>query len=70
MKMFLGGFFFLALTFLLLGCSPDEVSRVGTPFNENGSEGVIFDKDITDSESIESLREVIKKLKDIEEPEA
>lgn len=44
--------------------------QVGTPFNENGSEGVLFDKDITDSESIESLREVIKKLEDIEEPEA
>ena len=24
------------------GCSADEVIRVGTPFNENGSEGVKF----------------------------
>lgn len=70
MKKFLGVVFFLVLTVLLLGCSPDEVIRVGTPFNENGSEGVLFDKDITDSESIESLRAIIKKVKDIEEPKA
>ncbi|ATP40573.1 hypothetical protein CSE16_11210 [Solibacillus sp. R5-41] len=42
--------------------------RVGTPFNENGVKGVKFDKEITNSKSIESLRTLIKKVRDIDEP--
>ncbi|WP_210468388.1 hypothetical protein [Sporosarcina sp. 6E9] len=41
---------------------------MGTPFNENGIEGVKIHSDITDSASIEALREIIKDEVNIEEP--
>ena len=58
----------LIISVVLSGCSADEVIQVGTPFNNNGSEGVKFHKEIKDSESIEALRRILDKLEDIEEP--
>ena len=48
------------------GCSSDEVIKVGTPFNDNGTTGVKFNKEIRDSESIVRLRTLIDKEQDIE----
>lgn len=56
------------MALILFGCSAEEVIRVGTPFNHNGNEGVEFHNEITDSESITNLREIIDKVKEIEEP--
>ena len=53
---------------MLFGCSPDEIIRVGTPFHNNGTDGVKFHDEITDTETITSLRTLIKNAKDIEEP--
>ena len=55
---------------MLSGCSTEEsdVIRVGTPFNNDGTTGVKIHKEITDSESIASLRELIDKEQNIEEP--
>ncbi|KIN39889.1 hypothetical protein ACFTRE_06960 [Bacillus subtilis] len=50
------------------GCSSDEVIKVGTPFNDNGTTGVKFNKEIKDSESIVRLRTLIDKEQDIEKP--
>ncbi|WP_172371960.1 hypothetical protein [Sporosarcina jiandibaonis] len=41
---------------------------MGTPFNENGTEGINIDKEIKDSKSIEALRAIIRKAREIEEP--
>ena len=54
--------------YVIIGCSAEEVIRVGTPFNHNGNEGVEFHNEITDSESITHLRTIIDKVKEIEEP--
>ena len=59
----------LFLSVIFFGCSSSEVIRVGTPFNENGTEGVKFDKEIKDSKSIEALREIIRNVREIEKPE-
>lgn len=58
----------LIMLIMLSGCSANEVIRVGTPFNEDGSEGVKFHKDITNSESIDALRRILENVEDIEEP--
>ncbi|MCT8137990.1 hypothetical protein H1D32_09615 [Anaerobacillus sp. CMMVII] len=58
----------LVLSALLLGCSVDEVIQVGTPFYNNGTSGVHFHNEITDSEAITSLRNLINNAKDVEEP--
>jgi hypothetical protein len=58
----------LVLSVIFSGCSASEVIRVGTPFNENGTEGINFEKEIKDSESIEALREIIRNVREIEEP--
>jgi hypothetical protein len=58
----------LILSVIFSGCSVAEVIRVGTPFNENGTKGISFDKEIKDSESIEALRAIIRKVREIEEP--
>ncbi len=55
---------------MVVGCAKKEVLRVGTPFNDDGSEGVKFHRDITDSASIEALRELIKNAGDMEEPKS
>lgn len=53
---------------MIVGCTKEEVLRVGTPFNDNGDEGVKFHSDITDSASIAAVREIIKDENDMEEP--
>lgn len=59
---------FLILSVMLSGCSASEVIRVGTPsFNDKGK-AISFDREIKDSESIEALRSIIKKVREIEEP--
>lgn len=53
----------------LTGCAPDEeVLRVGTPFQEDETNGVEFHTDITDSESVTDLREIINQEKETEKP--
>lgn len=59
----------LLILIMFTGCSVDEVIRVGTPFGDNGTEGVKFHNEMKDSESIEALRKVIDKVKEIEKPE-
>ncbi|MFS0688951.1 hypothetical protein AB1K89_06890 [Sporosarcina sp. 179-K 8C2 HS] len=58
----------LALSVVFSGCSASELIQVGTPsFNEKGK-SISFDKEIKDSESIEALRALIKKVREVEEP--
>ena len=68
MKIHIGIVVTLIMLTMLSGCSANEVIRVGTPFNENGDEGIEFNKEITDSDSIEALRGIIDKVEEIEEP--
>lgn len=51
-----------------VGCTKEEVIRVGTPFDDKRGEGVDFNSEITDSEAIRTLRELSKEAEDIEEP--
>jgi len=51
-----------------VGCAKNEVVKVGTPFDKNGDKGVDFHTDITNSESIGTLREIIKDESIIEQP--
>ena len=58
----------LAIT--LAGCSSnDEVIRIGTPFQEDETSGVKFHADITASESITDLRDIMNTEKEVEQPE-
>lgn len=61
-------FLVLILLAVLVGCSKDEVVRVGIPFNNDGNEGVEFHSDILDAESIAVLRKIITDERTIEEP--
>lgn len=56
------------MSMMLLGCSVDEVIRVGTPYNYKGTDGVKFDTEITKSETISKLRTIIENSKEIEKP--
>ncbi|OHX51149.1 hypothetical protein BB776_00765 [Planococcus salinarum] len=57
------------LFLILTGCSSDEeVLRVGTPFQEGETNGVEFHTDITDSELVTDLRDVINLEKEVEKP--
>ena len=42
--------------------------RIGTPVNDEGGEGVNFYNEITDSEAIETLREIVKNADEIDRP--
>ncbi|WP_138420857.1 hypothetical protein [Aquibacillus sediminis] len=53
---------------MLLGCSADEVIKVGSPFNDEGTEGVKFNNEITDEEAITKLRTIIDNSKGIDKP--
>lgn len=53
---------------IFAGCTKKEVIRVGTPFNDEGGEGINFHKEITDSKSIAALREIIKNASEIDKP--
>ncbi|PKH12113.1 hypothetical protein [Planomicrobium sp. MB-3u-38] len=57
----------LAIT--LAGCSSnDEVIRIGTPFQEDETSGVKFHTDITNTESITDLRDIMNTEKEVEQP--
>ena len=57
------------LSVVLTGCGSDEeVLRVGTPFQEGETNGVEFHTDITDSELVTDLRDVISLEKETEKP--
>lgn len=53
---------------MVIGCTKEEVLRVGTPFIDDGGEGVKFHSDIKDSASIGTLREIINDENDVEKP--
>ncbi|RNF41199.1 hypothetical protein [Planococcus salinus] len=56
------------ISIAMAGCASDEVIRVGTPFNDEGTTGAEFHTDITDSEAITALRRVIETEKKVEKP--
>lgn len=53
---------------MAIGCSEEEIVRVGTPFNDEGTTGAEFDTGFTDSETISELRAIIKMEEKIEPP--
>ncbi|WP_138420847.1 hypothetical protein [Aquibacillus sediminis] len=53
---------------MLIGCSADKVIKVGSPFNDEGTEGVKFDNEITDKEAITKLRTIIDNSEGINKP--
>lgn len=58
----------LSFSVILAGCARGEVLRIGTPFNDEGGEGINFYNEITDSEAIETLRESVKNADEIDQP--
>lgn len=58
----------LSFFVILAGCARGEVLRIGTPVNDEGGEGVNFYNEITDSEAIETLREIVKNADEIDRP--
>lgn len=58
----------IIMAVLLAGCSADEVIRVGTPFTGDGTDGVEFHHEVTDSEAIVKFRELIDEAEQIEMP--
>lgn len=57
------------LTLTLTGCSSEEeVIRVGTPYLEDETSGIRFHTDITDTETITDLRDIISTEKEVEQP--
>lgn len=57
------------LAVLAGGCGSNEIIRVGTPFQNDGTTGVEFHTDITDSEAMTDLRTVIEMEEETEKPE-
>ncbi|MGM0898077.1 MAG: hypothetical protein ACQEV0_09260 [Bacillota bacterium] len=53
---------------LLIGCAEDEVVRVGTPFNNEGTTGADFHSSFKDPETISELRTLIEKEEKIGRP--
>ena len=58
----------LILSVMAIGCTKEEVLKVGTPFIDDGGEGIKFHSDITDSASIGTLREILNNEDDVEKP--
>nr|WP_194269189.1 hypothetical protein [Anaerobacillus isosaccharinicus]QOY36617.1 hypothetical protein AWH56_002775 [Anaerobacillus isosaccharinicus] len=56
------------MSVMLLGCSTNEVIRIGTPFNDKRGEGVDFHTEVTDKEAITKLRTLFNSLEEIEGP--
>lgn len=56
------------MSVMFLGCSANEVIRIGTPFNDKRGEGVDFHTEVTDTEAITKVRTIINNLEEIEEP--
>lgn len=53
---------------MVIGCSEEEIVRVGTPFNDEGTTGAEFNTGFTDSETISELRKIIEMEEKIEPP--
>lgn len=53
---------------LIIGCSEEEMVRVGTPFNDEGTTGAEFHTRFTDSETISELQTLIEMEEKIEPP--
>lgn len=53
---------------MAIGCSEEEIVRVGTPFNDEGTTGAEFNTGFTDSETISELRKIFKMEEKIEPP--
>lgn len=53
---------------MAIGCSEEEIVRVGTPFNDEGTTGAEFNTGFTDSETISEFRAIIKMEEKIEPP--
>lgn len=68
MKKYIWTVLILSIAIITSGCTKKEVIRVGTPFNDEGGEGINFHQEITDSKSIEALREIIKNADEIDKP--
>lgn len=58
----------LSFSVILAGCATGEVLRIGTPFTDEGGEGVNFYNEITDSKAIGSLRDIVKNADEIDRP--
>ncbi|ALS74091.1 hypothetical protein AUC31_01950 [Planococcus rifietoensis] len=53
---------------IMMGCSEEEIVRVGTPFNDEGTTGAEFNTGFTDSETISELQVIIEMEEKIEPP--
>ncbi|MCT2536254.1 hypothetical protein NC661_13535 [Aquibacillus koreensis] len=68
MKNFIWIFTIIGMSVMLLGCSANEVIKVGNPFNDEGTEGVNFNNEITDEKAITELKTIIDNSKEIDKP--
>lgn len=55
-----------AIAIFLSACSSNEVIRVGVPFTDGITEGVLFKKDINDRASIVTLRTILHNETEVE----
>ncbi|MBU9675185.1 hypothetical protein KQ939_00050 [Planococcus sp. CP5-4] len=53
---------------MAIGCSEEEIVRVGTPFNDEGTTGAEFNTGFTDSETIYELRKIVEMEEKIAPP--
>ncbi|MDE4083589.1 hypothetical protein PO902_00670 [Planococcus maritimus] len=53
---------------MVIGCSEEEIVRVGTPFNDEGTTGAKFNTGFTDSETISELWKIIEMEEKVEPP--
>ncbi len=60
----------IVMSVMLLGCSADEVIRVGTPtYHEGtGTLSIYFETEITDVDAVAAVRKIVVNSKDIEQP--
>ncbi|WP_157129972.1 hypothetical protein [Sporosarcina ureae] len=56
------------MSVMVMGCTKEEVLRVGAPFIDDGGEGIKFHSDLSDSASIGTLREIMNDEKKVEKP--
>ena len=56
----------IAMAIVLSACTHNEVIRVGVPFTDGLTEGVHFQKDISDRASIVSLRTILQNETELE----
>ncbi|MDN4607199.1 hypothetical protein [Sporosarcina highlanderae] len=68
MKKYIWSVLILSIAVIFAGCTKKEVIRVGTPFNDDGVEGINFHYEITESKSIKALREIVKNADEIDKP--